>query len=141
MVEAGTVVLNTIDDTKKVAVEIAAGLQAGDTVALCGELGSGKTTFTAMVALALGSRVPVSSPTYVLQHEYPTSSGLMIEHWDVYRVTELPAELENEPGRQSIRIIEWADRFPVLMKNAKLTLHFQLDEKGLRILSFVRNPN
>lgn len=80
------------------------------TIAFSGDLGAGKTTFIRYLCEALGSTVPVTSPTYVLSYEYLTCSGLLIEHWDLYRVFDLVPELLEPPASNTIRLIEWAER-------------------------------
>lgn len=124
--------LNSLDDTKRLADALAGNLRGGESLLLEGELGSGKTSFCAYLARSLGSSVPASSPTYVLQHEYPCATGLVIEHWDLYRITELPQELEEQTLPTRIRLIEWADRFPQLQTQASLRLQFVLGTDGSR---------
>ena len=59
----------------------------GALLALCGELGSGKTTFTKGLAAGLGVREHsrVSSPTFVLRQDYLGEKP--IHHYDAYRLT------------------------------------------------------
>jgi len=68
----------------------------------------------------------VSSPSYVLQHEYRGQGGLMIEHWDLYRLTELPDDLNEPPAAGVVRFVEWADRDQAYMQrlSVKLFMHF-----------------
>ncbi|HMP27622.1 MAG TPA: tRNA (adenosine(37)-N6)-threonylcarbamoyltransferase complex ATPase subunit type 1 TsaE [Oligoflexia bacterium] len=81
-------------------------------VILSGELGAGKTTFAEMVIRGLGyTGEDFVSPTYVLQRIYRVSEGLMVEHWDLYRVRELPVELDFLPEVGVLRLIEWGERF------------------------------
>ena len=97
------------EETIAVAESFAASLQGGDVVLLSGELGSGKTTFTKGIALALGITEPVTSPTFTIIKEYE-GRELDLYHMDMYRLsgdlTELGLEdyLGNEKG---ICVIEW----------------------------------
>lgn len=86
----------------------------GAVVALIGPLGAGKTHLVRAVAEGLGvgdSRV-VSSPTFVLIHEY--AARLPIYHFDAYRLGsaadffDLGAD-EYFAG-DGICLVEWADR-------------------------------
>ena len=92
-------------------------VRGGDAIALVGELGAGKTTFTAGLVAALGGE-GAHSPTFSLVHEY-TDGRLIVWHADLYR-------LEREAGlvelgldevlgdHRGIVIVEWADRFAVM---------------------------
>ncbi|NMC63391.1 MAG: tRNA (adenosine(37)-N6)-threonylcarbamoyltransferase complex ATPase subunit type 1 TsaE [SAR324 cluster bacterium] len=84
----------------------------GHSIGLIGPLGAGKTTFVRYLVKYLGSKDPVSSPSFTLQHEYALNEGGMIEHWDLYRVKSLPDELLEPPAPTLLRLIEWCDRFP-----------------------------
>ena len=96
--------------TADLAGRIARAVSGGMTIGLTGELGAGKTTFVRYFCSVLGVRDAVSSPTYVLEHEYRTPQDLLIEHWDLYRLSERPEELFEAPRANTIRIIEWIDR-------------------------------
>lgn len=89
-------------------------LQAGDTVALSGTLGAGKTTFVRGLARGLDVDDPdsVSSPTYLLVMEHDGPIPLL--HADAY----LPAKLESflEDGgleylfdAYKVVVVEWAE--------------------------------
>ncbi len=87
----------------------------GDVIALVGELGAGKTSFTR--GLALGAGVDpddVASPTFALVNEY--EGRVAVAHADLYRL-ERERELD-EIGwddlverADAVIVIEWADRF------------------------------
>lgn len=90
-------------------------LQSGDVVALCGELGAGKTCLTQ--GIARGLEVPedyrVTSPTFTIINEYP--GRLTLYHFDMYRLTGL-ADLD-EIGyedcfadRGGVVVMEWAEK-------------------------------
>lgn len=97
---------------------LALELHPGDVIALCGNLGAGKTQATKGIVSGVDSSADVTSPTFTLVHEY-TDGRLPLYHFDFYR---MDAEAEvlslgwdeylDEPG---IMVVEWADRFPRLM--------------------------
>ena len=59
-------------------------LQAGDVLALEGDLGAGKTSFTKGIAKGLGIKRTVNSPTFTIIKEY--HGKLPLYHMDVYRL-------------------------------------------------------
>jgi len=101
--------------------------RGGERIALVGDLGSGKTTFTRGLAEGLGvAWEAVSSPTFTILHEHAGGrGGLRLVHADLYRVgeaEELEAlgweELLGVPG--VVLAVEWADRFPDCMPEPHL---------------------
>ena len=89
-------------------------LEAGDVVALRGDLGAGKTTFVAACVRALVPEADVASPTFTFWHRYGGEPP--VEHLDLYRV-ESPNEaaelgLDEALGSGGIVFVEWPDRLP-----------------------------
>jgi tRNA threonylcarbamoyladenosine biosynthesis protein TsaE len=123
--------LSCEEDTVALAREIAKGVRGGMLIGLCGELGAGKTTFTRALVAALGSVDQVSSPTYVLEHQYRADNGVQVEHWDLYRLSQLPDELLEPPSPDCLRIIEWSDRFQGQLGRLDLEIAFTIGEQGL----------
>ena len=88
-------------------------LRGGETIALYGPLGAGKTAFVRGIAQGLGaSPTAVTSPTFVVIHEY--QGRLPLAHVDLYRIGS-PRELESTGlteyfSGQTITAIEWADK-------------------------------
>ena len=112
---AGTVVAlaPAPQDMKRLGAALARVLGPGDTVLLGGDLGAGKTTFTQGLASALGVSGPVTSPTFVLLHSYPTSAGWALLHADVWRLDQLQEVIDLaihellEEGAAAV--IEWGE--------------------------------
>lgn len=112
--------------TVAIGESIGRSLWPGTVIALTGSLGAGKTYFTKGVATGLGVADPrcVTSPTFVLLHEYP--ARLPIYHFDAYRLTG-PEELWDigcdeafyGPG---VSLVEWADRVLECLPDAYLSV-------------------
>lgn len=134
------ITLSSLDATNQQAIALARTLSGGQIIAFSGELGAGKTTFIRFLCSALGAQVDASSPSYVLQHEYKTASKLLIEHWDLYRLKELPPELEEDPSPSTLRIIEWAERFPELLSRANIRIELKLDTENSRRMKLTTKP-
>lgn len=118
--------------------ELAASLRAGDVVALCGQLGAGKTQATKGILAGLGSQAAVTSPTFTLVHEY-TDGRLPVFHFDFYRMDSAEEVLTvawddilDEPG---VVIIEWADLFPELLPPHTRWFHLTPQPDGSREVS------
>ena len=135
--------LKSEEDTRELAVELAKKLRGGMLVGLCGELGAGKTTLVRYLCEALKAREPVSSPSYVLEHEYHAASGLLIDHWDLYRLGGVPEELLEPPSKDTVCLVEWIDKQPSLMEQADLLISITFAEddplRQQRLVRFV-NP-
>jgi len=118
-------------------------------LALEGNLGSGKTTFTQGFAHALGVREKVSSPTFVLLKIYNFSRAARFRHLihiDCYRL-DSPKDLLHLgfknflADKDAIILIEWADRIRKLMPKDSLWLRFQHGSKiNERILTISGRP-
>lgn len=125
------VTLHNEGDTERFARALASWIGGGLVIGLQGDLGAGKTTFTRYLVGALGGDVrAVASPTYTLQHEYPVRDSLTVEHWDLYRLKTVPAELEERTPRSVVRLIEWPERCPEVSDALSVTLVFTLGGAG-----------
>lgn len=102
-------------DTLRWAVAFAKRLKPGDTVALSGNLGAGKTVVCRGLARGLGFEGDVHSPSYALVHEYPCSLPLF--HMDLYRLTAgadwEEIGLDHYIQQGGICLVEWPERLPV----------------------------
>ena len=96
--------------TRRLVVDIANSLKAGDLVTLSGDLGAGKTTFARAVIrhLAGDHRLEVPSPTFTLVQTYALPRFTVV-HGDLYRVSD-PGELIElgfEDAGDAAVLLEW----------------------------------
>lgn len=101
---------HSADETKKIGAKFAEKLVPPATIALFGDLGSGKTTFVQGMArgLEIDPRAYVNSPTFTIVNEY----GRLI-HIDLYRIEPSEVEslaLEEYLALGNIVVIEWAEK-------------------------------
>jgi len=101
-------IVATPEEMAALGARIASRLQAGDLVALNGELGAGKTTLTRGLGEALGVRGAVTSPTFVLARTHPRADGPALVHVDAYRLSSA-VELDDLDidFERSITVVEW----------------------------------
>ena len=97
-------------------------LQGGEVIELVGDLGSGKTTLTKGLALGLGVKKTINSPSFTIMKEYLTHSGLVLKHYDFYRLEDsglMKNEIKESVGdSKTIVVIEWAKEVSgILPKN------------------------
>jgi tRNA threonylcarbamoyladenosine biosynthesis protein TsaE len=123
-----TVALPSRTATEAFGRIIGRSLAGGETLALSGELGAGKTALVRGIATGLGTPSNyVTSPTFVLIHEY--EGRLPLIHVDLYRlrsVTEAHGIGLHEYFQGNIvTAIEWADKFPELLPADRLELTLQ----------------
>lgn len=96
-------------DTMKFAAALASMLDAGDTVLLEGDLGTGKSVMARGVARALGIAGAMPSPTFTLLIPYEGTKKLY--HFDLYRLADpdefYAAGLDEFVGGDGIALVEW----------------------------------
>lgn len=128
--------------TAAFARRVAAILRPGAVLALYGDLGSGKTCFVRGLATALDITTPVTSPTYTLIHEYPSSPPLY--HMDLYRITSPGAlytlGLEEYLEGGGITVIEWAEHAEALLPAHTLRLYFEVGQDPESRIITVKEP-
>lgn len=129
--------IDALSDLDSLIDDLKSYFSFGKSYGLIGNLGAGKTTFTRLLMKKLGSDEQVSSPSYVLQHEYKAPGG-MIEHWDLYRLSALPIELAEPVAAGTIRIIEWADKFEECMSDLDYVLKIELISEQTRSFTFAQ---
>lgn len=113
-------------------------LHRGDVVALCGDLGSGKTWFAKGLALGLGVGPDevVTSPSFALMNAY--EGRLTLFHMDVYRLETvsdfLDAGLDDYLYADGVAVMEWADRWLDVLPERHLKVRIiVLDEHSREI--------
>lgn len=111
---------------------IANDIEAGDVIALLGELGTGKTALTKYIAEGLGIKENISSPTFTIVKEYK-SGRLPLYHYDVYRLNSgeelLDIGAEDYLSGEGICIIEWADIVADVLPEDSVIIKLEYGEK------------
>ena len=133
-----TFISNNSAETEEIGQRFAKELNAGSVLALQGELGSGKTQFTKGLVAALGSSIPVTSPTFTIIHEYP-GGRLPVYHFDFFRLVDQESVarlgLDDYLFGDGISVIEWADRFPEFIPEKARWILFEIKSENARAIS------
>ncbi len=123
--------LPNLQATADFADTLAKALQGGEFLALAGDLGAGKTSFTRELTRALGCSRLANSPTFALFQRY-RGGALPVLHGDLYRLGS-EAELEElgweemlDEYSDGLVVIEWAERFPRQLPPDRLHLSWIL---------------
>lgn len=128
------------EQSQRLGVRLGELLEHGDLVCLSGELGSGKTTLVKGIARGWGALDPVTSPTFVLLHEYRRPNGAALYHLDAYRLSG-PAEaaglgFDELLEGDSALLIEWPEHLADLLPPERLWVHLKWIEDSKRSLHF-----
>lgn len=103
---------SSTEETRGLGAALASVAQAGDRIALIGQLGAGKTQFAKGFARSLGITDVVNSPSFTLMSEY--EGRLRLFHQDLYRLAgaaeALAGGLLDERQESGVTLTEWADR-------------------------------
>ena len=147
-------------ETHDFAKDFAKKLKGGEVLCLVGDLGAGKTAFTKGLAVGLGVKGIVTSPTFVLMKIYSvksSSAGILPEaklfngvnkahhrikgmaHIDAYRLKKgrelinIGAE-EYFKDKQCVTVIEWADRVRDIWPKGCIQIYFKILKGDERVL-------
>jgi tRNA threonylcarbamoyladenosine biosynthesis protein TsaE len=130
--------------TRELAARLAAAAEAGDVVALFGELGAGKTQFAKGFAAGLGVTTTVNSPSFVLMTEY--LGRLPLFHLDLYRLAgaadDVAADafaggLLDERQAEGVTVIEWAERLGPALPPRRLEVRIDGSGDAPRTIALV----
>ena len=126
------------EDTERLGRIVGACLEGGEVIALYGDLGTGKTTLVRGLAAGIGAPPrAVSSPTFVLVHEY--HGRLRLAHADLYRISSA-LELHHTGlmdyfDRSTVTVIEWAEKAAGELPSDRLEVRLSHDGVSTRRLT------
>ncbi len=125
------------EETIEIGRRIAGRLSAGSVVLLIGPLGSGKTTLAKGIALGLGVREPIVSPTYTIVSEYAGDKPLY--HIDLYRIEG--AEQTENLGLDDIlwaggvSLVEWGEKLAIDFPRPPVRIALAMSGEGARTIT------
>lgn len=118
----------------ELAKKLASFVTENTIIALIGDLGTGKTTFTKTFSKEFGVKENLKSPTFNYVLEY-LSGRLPLYHFDVYRLCD-PEEIyeigyEDYINSGGVSIIEWANIIDSELPNEYIRLTFEYSNSGI----------
>ncbi|MCL5435387.1 MAG: tRNA (adenosine(37)-N6)-threonylcarbamoyltransferase complex ATPase subunit type 1 TsaE [Patescibacteria group bacterium] len=143
-------VTNSFEETQSLGKELASMLKGGKIIALYGNLGAGKTTFVQGLAMGLGIKKRIISPTFIMVRAYEINNQKSIiknqelrqktfYHIDLYR-TETADDIrglgidEIIGNNNNIVVIEWAEKIKDFLPKERIDIYFEyLGENRRRI--------
>ncbi len=136
---------NSEDQTTELGRNFAERLHRGDTVAIYGDLGAGKTEFVKGVCEHFNVVEIVSSPTFSIINQYEGAtihdSEVKIYHVDLYRINskkELGDIGFNEctHSNDAIKLIEWAEKANGALPGDRYSVTIKLndDDENKRLI-------
>jgi tRNA threonylcarbamoyladenosine biosynthesis protein TsaE len=140
-----TFVSKSATETLRFGRRLGRTLRGGDIIALCGELGSGKTVLAKGIAGGLGVRSSnqVNSPSFVIIKEY--KGRLPLYHFDVYRLDDVSGFVTIDyPGYfygKGISVIEWGDKIISILPKDFLRIDMSVrgrNERGISLSPYGR---
>ncbi len=138
-------ITNNARETMLIGEKLARKLKPGDMIALSGDLGSGKTTFTKGIGKGLGVKDSkhINSPTFVLIKEY--NGRVPLYHLDLYRLDDLEGienlAIEEYIYGNGVTVIEWAEKIKFILpeKHIFVKLKVKGDNKREVIIEDLRH--
>lgn len=118
--------------TLALGAAVAAHMEIGDTLALRGDLGAGKTTLARGLIGALSGEGDVPSPTYTLVQTYETPKG-ELWHGDMYRLEQPQDCIElglEDAFLDCICVIEWPDKLGGFLPDTAVNITIIFDGAG-----------
>jgi tRNA threonylcarbamoyladenosine biosynthesis protein TsaE len=105
----------SLEDTRKLGLAIAKNVQTPMLIELSGDLGGGKTALVKEIAKGLGITQTVTSPTFNIHRSYKAPNGMVLEHFDLYRLSDdeivLNELIDSLNNPNAIVCVEWAQHF------------------------------
>jgi tRNA threonylcarbamoyladenosine biosynthesis protein TsaE len=134
-----TFLSSNVEETLALAAKLVQSLQGRSIISLEGPLGAGKTHFVKGIAVALGIKEEVTSPTFTLLQSYGAKEK-RLHHLDFYRLKEEIEAIDlglEDYFSENLTIIEWGDKFPFLLPPETIRIIIKPLENEMREISYI----
>ena len=129
---------HSVEETEEFAEEFSKSLNGTEIIAMYGDLGAGKTSFTRGLAKGLDVEDNVTSPTFAIVNEYTGSVPLY--HFDMYRIeswNDLYSIGFFDYIGNGVIVIEWSENIEGALDDDVIKVYIEKtdneDERILRI--------
>jgi tRNA threonylcarbamoyladenosine biosynthesis protein TsaE len=125
------------EQTGRLGFRLGSLLEAGDVICLSGDMGAGKTVFSAGIGKGWGADDLLTSPTFNLVHHHTRSKDKQaLYHLDCYRlsgVNEVDSiGLDDLLDSKGVVILEWAERIGTVLPAERLWINLRVVEETRR---------
>jgi tRNA threonylcarbamoyladenosine biosynthesis protein TsaE len=129
------------EQTQRLGTRLGTLLKPGDIICLSGDMGAGKTVFSAGIGKGWGALSPLTSPTFNIVHQHRRNQDKQtLYHMDCYRLQS--AEDAEGVGLEEILdghgpvIVEWPEKIEAVLPRQRLWLELRILEPTRRNLVF-----
>lgn len=135
------IISHSAEQTGRLGARLGTLLNPGDIVCLSGDMGAGKTVFSAGIGRGWGTLTPVSSPTFALVHQHTRKQDdQTLYHLDCYRL-HTAADVDSIglddvfEGNGPV-LLEWPEHILPVIPEARLWVTLRILEPTRRNLVF-----
>lgn len=135
------IISHSAEQTRRLGSRLGTLLKPGDVICLSGDMGAGKTVFTAGIGTGWGTKVPVTSPTFNLVHEHRRDrDSLRLYHLDCYRLNSArdtaAIGLDDILEAKGAVVFEWPEHIEAVLPKERLWIEILVLEPTRRNLIF-----
>ena len=128
----------------KVAGEFLQATEGCRQFAFYGAMGVGKTTFIQALCKVLGVETPVTSPTFAIVNEYYGKDGVLVYHFDFYRLTH-PKDIFDIGGEEYFDgkgwcFVEWPEKAEPVLPPDICRVKLTETNHGYRLIEIIEKP-
>lgn len=129
------------EQTQRLGARLGTLLEPGDIICLSGDMGAGKTVFSAGIGKGWGSLTPLTSPTFNIVHEHRRNhDSQRLYHMDCYRL-QSPSDAEAVGLEEILNgngpvIIEWPEKIEPVLPRQRLWVELRILEPTRRNFIF-----
>lgn len=139
IIDTFTFISKSPEITRNLAKEIGIRLEKGAVIALCGNLGAGKTAFVQGLAEGLDIKAFITSPTFIIINQY--KGRFPLYHIDTYRLKSIDEmyELGYEEFfyGDGVTAIEWAQKIREILPEEHLYIEFEYIAESERKITLI----